>query len=172
MTIFKTERLIVRQYSMDDAGYFFLLNGDEAVTRYIRPAKTREECDAFLHENIQYYEANPQYGRWAVDDKITGEFVGSFAIIPVPGKEQMQLGYSLLPAHWGKGYATELSKAGLEYVFSRTTIDPIYAYTAAPHIASQQVLLKAGFNYIGDTIEGENELSGFILSKEAYALIV
>lgn len=77
-------------------------------------AKTKEECDQFLLETIASYEKDKLYGRWAVEDKFTGEFVGSFAIIPVEGKEQMQLGYALLPTHWGKGYATELTVARIE----------------------------------------------------------
>ena len=76
--------------------------------RYIRSAKTKEECDEFLLQVIAYSETEKLFGRWAVEDKFSKEFVGSFAIIPVEGKEQMQLGYALLPEHWGKGYATEL----------------------------------------------------------------
>ena len=168
MIIFETPRLRVRRYVPEDAGNFFLLNGDEEVVRYIRPAKSREECEIFLQENIAYYDGNPLYGRWAAEDKISLEFVGSFAIIPVPGKDQMQLGYSLLPPHWGKGYATELSKAGLHYVFTETSIDPIYAYTETANLPSQQVLVKSGFNYIGNTMEGDKELSGYILRKSDY----
>jgi [ribosomal protein S5]-alanine N-acetyltransferase len=166
--ILETERLHVRPYTINDSDYFFALNGDENVMRYIRAAKTREECDQFLIETIASYEKEKLYGRWAVEDKITGEFVGSFAIITVEGKEQMQLGYALLPAHWGKGYATELTVAGIEYVFSKTPVNPLYAYTEVPNLPSQKVLLKAGFKLNGSNKEGEKEVVGFVLHKEEY----
>jgi hypothetical protein len=48
MTIFETERLIVRQYTEEDKDNIFLLGGNEAVMRYIRPVNTREESYQFL----------------------------------------------------------------------------------------------------------------------------
>jgi len=168
MIIFETERLLVRRYRKPDKKNFFLLNGNEDVVRYIRPAKTKKEANEFLLKVIAYYEAEKIYGRWAVEDKLTEEFVGSFAVIPVEGKEQMQLGYALLPQHWGKGYATELTVAGLHYVFTETPIDPIYAYTEVANISSQKVLLKAGFRPNGSGNENGKELVGFLLGREEY----
>ena len=168
MIIFETERLLVKRYTELDKKNFFLLNGNEEVVRYIRPAKNKKESDEFLLEVIAYYEAKEIYGRWAVEDKLTKEFVGSFAVIPVEGKEQMQLGYALLPQHWGKGYATELTVAGLQYVFTKTPIDPIYAYTEAANLSSQKVLLKAGFKPNGSSNENGKEIAGFLLEKEEY----
>ena len=168
MNIFETKRLLVRRYTQSDQENFFLLNGNEEVMRYIRAAKRREECDEFLLEVIAYSEAEKIYGRWAVENKLMKEFVGSFAIIPREGKEQMQLGYALLPDHWGKGYATELTVVGLQYVFTNTPIDPIYAYTQGPNLPSQKVLLKAGFKLNGSYKEGEKEIVGFALGKEEY----
>ena len=168
MLIFETKRLLVRRYTENDKDHFFSLNGNEEVMRYIRPVKTREECDEFLLQAIAYSETEKLFGRWAVEDKLSKEFVGSFAMIPVEGKDQMQLGYSLLPEHWGKGYATELTIAGLHYVFTKTQINPIYAYTEEPNTSSQKVLLKAGFRPNGSYMEGEKEVVGFVLEKEEY----
>ena len=168
MLIFETKRLLVRRYTEHDKDHFFSLNGNEEVMRYIRPVKTREECDEFLLQVIAYSETEKLFGRWAVEDKLSKEFVGSFAIIPVEGKDQMQLGYSILPEHWGKGYATELTIAGLQYVFAKTPINPIYAYTEAPNASSQKVLLKAGFRPNGSYIEGDKKVERFVLEKEEY----
>jgi ribosomal-protein-alanine N-acetyltransferase len=169
MIVFETARLKVRRFSQMDEEIFFALNGNDAVMRYIRPAKSRAECSVFLMENITYCEREKIYGRWAVEDKITSEFVGSFAIIPVPGKEeQIQLGYALLPAHWGKGYATELSRAGIDYVFDKTPVDLLYAYTRAENLSSQKVLVKAGFNYSAADSDETGELVGFTLNKAEY----
>lgn len=120
-------------------------------------------------EVIVSYQQDRRYGRWAADDKFSGEFVGSFAIIPVEGKEQMQLGYALLPSQWGKGYATELTIAGIDCVFSQTPIDPLYAYTEGRNLTSQKVLLKAGFKQNAAIKEGEKEIMRFVLHKEEYS---
>jgi ribosomal-protein-alanine N-acetyltransferase len=165
--IFQTERLFVRQYTIKDADNFFSLAGDPLVMQYIRDVSTREESDRFLHENIHSYKARPLEGRWAVHDKQSGEFVGSFAIIPLPSKPgEIQLGYSLLPAHWGKGYATELAIAGLDFFRKNFKVPVIYAVTEKPNIASQKVLLKAGFSAAGSFIEKTKELLLFTFERE------
>ncbi|MGZ5220292.1 MAG: GNAT family N-acetyltransferase [Chitinophagaceae bacterium] len=167
--IFETERLVVRHYTKDDGDNFFLLNGDEEIMRYIRPAKTREETDLFLAEIIKKYEEDPSAGRWATEDKQTGAFVGSFALIPIEGSvDKMQLGYALLKQNWGKGYATELTLSGLEYVLTKTALTEIFAVTEIQNTASQKVLLKAGFKMHSSYTEGTKELFQYIFLKQDF----
>jgi len=78
----------------------------------------------------------------------------------------MQLGYSLLPKYWGKGYATELVKRGLEYIFTHTSLDEIFAVTESLNKASQHVLLKSGFNPHSTVMEGEKELFRYVFLKK------
>ena len=163
--IFETARLVVRQYRPDDQENFFAMNGDEEIVRYIRPAKTKEESDIFLAEVIGYYFENPLYGRWAVNEKQTGNFVGTFALIPIEKTSKMQLGYSLLKPAWGQGYATELTKAGLMYVFSKTPLSEIWGITEAGNIPSQKVLLKAGFKISGSYMDDGKEIFSYLFSK-------
>ena len=166
MVIFETERLIVRQFNENDKDNFFLLSGNPTVMQYIRAVSTKEESDKFLQENIDGYETNPHKGRWAVISKENGSFVGSFAIIPLPSDPaKIQLGYSLRLENWGKGYATELTKGGLEYFMNHYSLPEIYGVTEAPNVASQKVLLKAGFQPAGSFMENEKELLLFIVKR-------
>ena len=164
--IFETERLIVRQYDFEtDTENFYLLNGDDEVMRYIRTTKSKEECDVFLKKAIESYKINPLMGRWAADEKATGKFVGSFAIIPIEGSEDIQLGYALLKENWGKGFASELTKAGLDYYFKNTNADHIYAIAEEGNIASHKVLLKNSFVRDGTKKEDDKELLKFIYRR-------
>jgi RimJ/RimL family protein N-acetyltransferase len=164
--IFETERLIVRQYNFEiDTENFHLLNGDDEVMRYIRTTKSKEECDVFLRKAIESYKINPLMGRWAADEKATGKFVGSFAIIPIEGSEDIQLGYAFLKENWGKGFASELTKAGLDYYFKYTNADHIYAIAEEGNIASHKVLLKNSFVPDGTKKEDDKELLKFIYRK-------
>lgn len=166
--LFETERLRVRHFTTDDSDNFFLLNGDEDIMRFIRPVKTRGETDLFLLEILQKQKENPAVGRWAVTLKNTGEFVGSFAFIPIDGTDKMQLGYALLKQNWGKGYATELTMAGLQYVFSKTGLTEIFAITEVPNLASQKVLVKAGFTLDSTYTEGSKELFQYVFLKQDF----
>lgn len=173
--VFETERLIVRRYNNTKADYdnYFSLQGNEAVMQYIRPAQTREDSDAKFEETILNVPPHPFLGRWAVDEKSSGKFVGSFVIIPMPDDvEKIQLGYSFVPAYWGKGFATEVTKAGLDYFRDQTPLTEIYAVTETPNIASQKVLLKNGFQFFEKKMpacpvgrEGEKELLLFVVRK-------
>lgn len=164
--IFETERLIVRQYVFEaDAENFFLLNSDEEVMKYIRATKSREECDAFLEKNIEAYKINPLIGRWGAYERDTGKFVGSFAIIPIEESIDIQLGYAFLKENWGRGFASELTKEGLNYYFAKTRADHIYAIAEKDNVASHNVLLKNGFVPDGTREESEKSLLKFIYRK-------
>jgi len=163
--IFETERLIVRLYDWNDEETFFLLNGDEEVVRYIRPAKSREECNLFLREVINYAEENPLLGRWAVDEKTTGRNIGMFAIFPVEKTDKLQLGYSLLRDSWGKGYSTELTKKGIKYFFDNLQKEKLYAITETLNVASQKVLEKCGFTLSERHVKEGKEILEYVLDQ-------
>ena len=164
--IFETERLRVRRFTPSDYDPYFSLQGNPEVMQYIRPARTREESDLFLSEKILHAPASDFKGYWAVEMKDSGEFVGCFVIIPLPDDvEKTQMGYSYLPGHWGKGFASEVAKEGVRYFYERTPLTEIYGVTEKENLVSQKVLRNAGFQFHGTKIEGEKELLVFILSR-------
>jgi [ribosomal protein S5]-alanine N-acetyltransferase len=148
MFLFESERLCVRHLTMDDLDNFYKLNSDPDVVRYIRPVKTFAETEMYLKEVIQNYTKWPYNMRLALLQKDTEQFVGSFAIIPVYETENIQLGYSLLKEYWGRGYATEILKAGLNYAFNDLALPEVFAITETGNTASQKVLLKNGFVFV------------------------
>lgn len=156
---FETDRLIVRDLNPGDMDHFFLLNGNEEVMRYIRPVKTKAESDAQFEQIMALGPSVPANGRWAVVEKASDRFIGSFAIIPIPfDPEKTQLGYSLIPEYWGRGLATELTIAGLHYFLTHTSIPEIFGVTETPNTASQKVLLKAGFAFHHKEVQEGKEL--------------
>lgn len=133
--------------------------------RFIRPVKTREESDAFLLESIAGYN-EPWMGRWAVEEKATGKFVGSFVINPVPeDSRKTQLAYAFIPGSWGKGYATEVTRGGLNYFKNYTPLQEIYGVVESGHPASQKVLIKNGFQPFDKFLENDKEILRFIFRK-------
>ena len=166
MVLFSTARLRVRYFVRErDGDNFFRINGDPDVMRYIRTPKTREQAEAFLAEIVESTGPGIVTGRWAVEDKLTEKFLGSFAIIPIEGTSDIQMGYAFVKEAWGKGYATELTKGGLKYYFAKTGAKQIWAITEKENTASQHVLLKAGFRQAGTRSEGEKEVLMFLFKK-------
>lgn len=166
MVIFQTDRLIIRRYTLQDEENFFRLNGDPEVMKYIREPKDRQECNIFLKRNLLFYEQHPLMGRWAMVEKASSAFIGSFAVIPVETADntrhaEIQLGYALLKDHWGKGYATESTMAGRRYAFDVMKLPVIVAITEPANIASQKVLLRSGFIQQENIQEGNKPLCYF-----------
>lgn len=168
MDPFETERLLVRQFTTDDANDFFLFNSSKQVMQYIRPIKTREESDAFLEENFNLYLEGFPYGRMFVADKITGTFIGTFSILYLDGEADYHIGYALMPPYWGRGYASELVKFGSAIFFERTNHSSLFAITQPENKASETVLLKNKFEHTGDFILNDEKLNMFSLTRAVY----
>lgn len=157
--IFETERLIVRKYAASEFESFFLINGNAEVVRYIRPVQERPEALTLFQQMLTSYADSPEFGRWAVFAKQDKEFVGSFGIIPIPWEKQnTQLGYALLPQYWGRGYATELTRAGIQYFWRKSKDEVLYAMTETENQASQKVLLKCGFVFEKKAMDKDKEI--------------
>jgi RimJ/RimL family protein N-acetyltransferase len=86
-------------------------------------------------------------GQWALQERETGTFVGRAGShrperVDWPG---IEIGWTLHPDHWGKGYATEAGAAAVEYVFSHHDVDEIYSVILPENSASQGVAKRLGF---------------------------
>ena len=169
MLLFETERLLVRRFTADDAESFFRFNSHPEVMRYIRPVKNREECDAFLQENLNLYQDGSVLGRYMVTEKTTGDFIGSFSLLYMSGSDDIHIGYGLMPENWNRGYAVELLKSGVNYFFANTERKILFAITEPANTASQKVLEKAGFTLKGP-VKQDKLLDVFCRTKEDQGL--
>ena len=163
--LIESERFYVRYYTMEDEVNFCRLNRDEEVMRYIRPVKSQDDTIAFFKEIIGKYKSERPDLRLALLEKTSNQFVGSFAIIPVEKTPDTQIGYSFLKEHWGKGYATEITKAGVDYVFNVLQLPEVFGVAESANIASQKVLMKNGFTLHRMYREGEKEMYVYVLKK-------
>ena len=160
--IFETSRLLVRQLTRDDLEEFYQFNSNEQVMRYIRPPQDWDQAYDFLQQNIQYYQGFPQFGRWAVIEKTSSRFIGSFMLKPSEKLEgSVEIGYAFFSEYWGRGFAVEVLTGGLQYAFERLLIASVVAITHPDNVASQKVLLKCGFERMSDYAEEKNVLRRF-----------
>lgn len=146
--IVQTERLLLRQFGMQEAHLLMDLN-DEDVLRFTgdKPFTSLEEAEDALDNIIL-----PQYklyghGRWAVFVKETGIFTGWCGLKYLPAKDEIDLGYRLLKKYRGRGYATEAAKASLDYGFNQLKIKTITARAVKANVASINVIKKIGMNF-------------------------
>ena len=108
LTFLETERLLLRQFTPDDAELLVELDSDPRVMRYITggiPTSRGEIESDFLPAFLDYYQRFPGYGFWAALEKTTGEFLGWFHFRPGPDnpQDQPELGYRLRREAWEIG---------------------------------------------------------------------
>ncbi len=150
--ITQTRRLYLREFSLDDAIHFYNMNLDEDVIKYTGDTAFSSEAEArtFLTNYDQYKLHN--MGRWAVCDKNTDEFLGWCGLKHHPestiDNTFVEVGYRFYKTHWGKGYATESTKAAIYYGFNTLNLKTIYAHAHIENIASLKVLEKCGLQFI------------------------
>lgn len=143
----ETDRLILREFIIEDAQSFYELNMDEEVMRYTadKVFATVEEAEDLIH-NYDEYEKNG-FGRWTVVLKETNEVLGWCGLKYIKSVDEVDLGYRLHRKFWNKGYATEACKASLNIGFKRYNLELIVGRTMVDNLASRKVLEKIGMTY-------------------------
>lgn len=146
--ITETSRLLLREFSLDDAPYLFKLNADEEVLKYTGdvPFKNIAEARLFV-KNYRQYQLYKR-GRWAVILKGHNQFLGWTGLKYHPDKNYTEVGYRFLKHHWGNGYATEATKASFAYGFKKLQLKVIYAHVHQHNYASIRVIEKCGMNFV------------------------
>ncbi len=173
----ETPRLIIREIEMTDVDDMFEMDSDPEVHKYIlqSPVQTKEEILGYIEMIRQQYKDNG-IARWAVVDKESNEMLGwcgiKFYTDELNGHQNFyEHGYRFKQKHWGKGLATESSKAVLDWGFQNLKTDTIYAITDLGNAGSIHVLNKLGFEFKEVFQYDENlDCNWFELKKENIVL--
>ena len=165
----KTERLVLCRFTEADVDNLFGLDSDPEVMRFItggEPTPRDVIQNETLPRMLHYYERFESFGFWAAIEKSTGEFLGWFEFRPPEGgsSDEVELCYRLKKSAWGKGYATEGSRALIRKGFSQLGVRRVVAETMAVNAASRRVMEKAGLRLVRtfyrswpDPIEGAEQ---------------
>jgi len=171
MSIFlETKRLILKTTELSDFDQLLALRSDPDVMRYIGDGTihTEDQVKKFLSIAIPYQEKQG-IGFCMVYEKETGDFIGQAGLFHIgyyDAQPDIEIAYRLHKKFWGKGYATELAKALIQWGFQNLSVNKLIAAAEPENIASQKVLKKAGLDYTGKIkwYDGR-ELFGYAIYK-------
>jgi len=146
--VIETERLLLREITLDDKEEMFQLHSNSDVQKYTGepPVESIEEMEQAIQARINDYEKYG-YGRWATFLKNGMQFVGWAGLAYLPEFDEIDLGYRFLPEHWGSGIATEVSHAILTYGFEVLKLKKIIAIAMKENKASIKVMEKIGMEF-------------------------
>ncbi len=158
MTVFlETERLLLRRFTPDDVEALYALDGDPEVIRWTNLDGKRAPYalyrDVLIPRNLAYYEKYPGYGYWVAVERASGEDLGWFHFRPASdAPDEIELGYRLQKSAWGKGYATEGSRALVRKGFLELGTERVTATALAANRASVRVMEKTGLRFERDYV--------------------
>jgi RimJ/RimL family protein N-acetyltransferase len=149
----ETPRLVLRRFTMADVDNLVTLDADPDVMHFVTGGipTTRDEIETeILPAFLEYYEHYEGYGFWAAIEKLTGQFLGWLHFRPREGAspDEAELGYRLRKSAWGKGYATEGSRALIRKGFTEFGVRRVVAEAMAVNLASRRVMEKAGLTLV------------------------
>jgi RimJ/RimL family protein N-acetyltransferase len=143
--MYRTERLLMREWRAADIEPFAVMCSDEEVMRHFPSVMTYDESSAFVERaGAQFSEYG--YGLWAIE--VDGAFAGftglAHARFETAFTPCVEVGWRLASWAWGKGYATEAAKESLRIGFEEHNISEIYSFTTQTNTPSEAVMKRIG----------------------------
>jgi RimJ/RimL family protein N-acetyltransferase len=153
VTIFETDRLLVRDFAEDDIDAAWAVYGDPEVSRWLGGVLVHDTVEQTrdLLRRIGGWDLPDGLGLWAVVEKATGQLIGGAELLQatIGGQERVEIGYHFRRDSWGRGYATELAAALLRQGFERAGLQRIVGVHLPGNEASARVLRKIGMREQG-----------------------
>ena len=142
--VIETERLILRPLTTADAEDAFEWQSDPEVNRYmVYPLYTDIEKTREWIAGL-----GPDVNEFGFELKSTGKVIGAGGIKYIRDENAWELGYNLNHAYWGRGYATEASRALIRWAYENENARDFTACHATANAASGNVIRKCGFELV------------------------
>ena len=123
-------------------------------------------CQKWYRKQQDRYD-NDKGGMNALVEKSSGKLIGHCGLLvqSVDGIPELEIGYSLLPEFWNKGYAIEAAAHCKWYAFENNFSDSLISIISLTNQPSQKVALKNGMLLEKETIYNKNKVYIFRIFK-------
>lgn len=146
MQILQTERLVLREFTGDDAAFILGLLNDPGWLQHIgdRGVRTVDQARGWIEDRLVAHYRRHGHGLWAVQPRTGGALLGMCGFVRRDTLPAVDVGYALMPAARGRGYALEAVRGCLRHGRDVLGFGEVLAITTADNLASQRVLQAAG----------------------------
>ena len=152
----ETDRLILRELTIDDAAVIFPHFANEEIVQYesSKPAARIEDVYDIIGWG-KYLIDKREGTLWGIFRKEDSAFLGQVNFVTQPDHNftgtvhRAEIGYDLTPDYWGHGYMSEAIRSVIEYIFSSTKINRIEAIVHTNNNRSLNILTRLGFHREG-----------------------
>jgi ribosomal-protein-alanine N-acetyltransferase len=154
--LLRTNRLLVRDWSVADAEAALKIYGHDDVTRWLAHELHRIPDTAAMRVVLQGWAAEqsdmaPGTGRWALVLLDGCALVGGLTLLPMPVPEaDVEIGYQLAPEYWGRGYITEAARALARWAFAHSLVE-LFALVDPDNIRAAATARRIGMEWVGES---------------------
>lgn len=141
----RTERLTFRRLTMADVDWWMDYVNDATAIRFMPfTLGSRADCEAMIKRSLDRYDQDGSGLHALVTTD--GTLVGQCGLLTqeVDGAPELEVGYHLHPAHWGRGYATEAAIACKAFAFERRLAPSVISLIDPGNTLSQAVASRNG----------------------------
>jgi RimJ/RimL family protein N-acetyltransferase len=138
-----TERLRLRELELDDVDSLSDVLGDALAMRYYPAPFDRDGVAEWIDWARRSYR-EVGFGLWAVIRRSDGRFLGDCGPMLQQVEDQLipEIGYHIVPAEQGQGYATEAARACIAWIFANTSFDVACSIVSPDNMPSRAVAAK------------------------------
>ncbi|MHB8247014.1 MAG: GNAT family N-acetyltransferase [Acidimicrobiales bacterium] len=167
----RTERLILREFRLDDEAAVHRYGSDEEVTRYTTwGPNSPAETAAYLSEVARKASGETRTSFTLAVATLDDELIGATNLTITDAKSTGELGYVLARDSWGHGYATEVARRLIVFGFDELGLRRITATCHPDNLASARVLEKARMHFEG-TIRDHLAVRGGWRDSRLFAIV-
>ncbi|HKN17383.1 MAG TPA: GNAT family N-acetyltransferase [Candidatus Sulfotelmatobacter sp.] len=169
MQILETPRLILREFSIDDADALARVLSDPETMRFYPAPLDSTGVEHWIARNLRRYATNG-HGLWAMVLKTNGELAGDcgLTIQDVDGANEVEIGYHVRRDFWGQGLATEAARACRDYGFASLSVARLISLIRPENLPSRRVAEKNGMLVWKDVIRLGIPHLVYSIQKERY----
>ena len=142
----ETSQLVLRAPEAGDVDPLFAIQGDAQSMRHTYCAPDREATRQHLEAHAALFRENG-FAPWVAVLRESGAVAGWGGLMTEPADSSwgVEVGYYIDKAHWGRGLASEITRAALSLAFEKLELPEVGAFARPENPASIRVLEKAGF---------------------------
>jgi ribosomal-protein-alanine N-acetyltransferase len=146
-----TARLRLRPFTLADAPDVQRYASDRdiaAMTLSIPHPYPDDGAEKWIGTHAAKY-AEGKLASFAITERESGALAGAIGLRLEPAHGRAELGYWIAKPFWGRGYATEASRAMLRFGFEVLGLNKVHAAVFLKNPASDRVIRKIGMQWEG-----------------------
>jgi RimJ/RimL family protein N-acetyltransferase len=153
--LLRTDRLLVRDWSVADAEAALKIYGHDNVIRWLHQLDRVADAAA-MQAVLQGWVAEqsgmvPGTGRWALVLRDGEALVGGISLLPMPVPEaDVEIGYQLAPEYWGRGYITEAARSLARWAFQHSLVE-LFALVTPDNVRGTATARRIGMEWVGES---------------------